>query len=246
MLRTKRWLTAVWHAPYVRPYVEGPMSQVSSSEPTTIGNDVTVRCCYHNVPAQDYYFDFSCRRCFEACGRVYVCRRCIEQGVRCSRCGGLVSEFRRDEGTQSDHAHTARRVEEQQAANAELEDQPVTIEERLAEVELTLYRFSETHEPMPEPPAVVPAATPAGERRLLHPLFRTHLEGDWICYEFHPEDEPQFKVKSSVPRGCRDLKQHNQEVLWKDLPRSEALRQEASFILVQDEAWLSSGWLLGL
>ena len=202
------------------------MSHVSTSAPTSSSDEDKCFICDRG-PAREYFF---CAGCYGE-GRILVCPRCRHQ-VTCQRCGRHV------------------RVEELHGAYtgatvAEVEEDPSTIVERVANVELELSRLRD--ELAPEPgiaPAIdqpsqtsAPLTRPPASRRLQHPIFRVRLDRNYIQYSFHEADEPLFRSNNgrTPPLGCRDLHK-NGRVCWGGLPPCEAVReQDACFFLVHEE-----------
>ncbi|CAE7656954.1 unnamed protein product [Symbiodinium sp. CCMP2592] len=206
------------------------MSHVSTSAPTSSSDEYKCFLC-DQWPAREYFF---CTTCYGD-GRIFVCLGCRQQAT-CQRCRRHV------------------RVEELHSANtvgtvAEVEEDPTTIAERVANVELELsrLRLALRDEPTPAPAIVQPRQTqmpsahsrPPATRRMQHPIRRRQLDNGWLRFDFHKEDEPLFRSKNNngriPPPGCRDLHQ-NGRVCWGGLLPCEAVQeQDACFFLVHEE-----------
>ena len=197
------------------------MSHVSTSAPTSSSDEYKCFLC-DQWPARECFF---CTTCYGD-GRIFVCQECRQQAT-CQRCRRHV------------------RVQELHSANtvgtvAEVEEDPTTIAERVANVELELSRLRQAlrDEPTAAPAIDQPRQTQMPTaRRLQHPIFRRQLDNGWFRYDFHQEDEPLFRSNNgrTPPRGCRDLHQ-NGCVCWGGLPPCEAVQeQDACFFLVHEE-----------
>ena len=201
------------------------MSHVSTSAPSSSTDEYKCFFCDQG-PAREYFF---CAGCYDG-GKIFVCQECRQQ-VTCQRCGRHV------------------RVEELYTVGTVAEvEEPSTIVERVANVELELARLQALRDELAPEPGIAPAIdqpmqtqTPLtrlpAARRLRHPICRVQLDHNYIQYSFHEADEPLFWSKNgrTPPLGCRDLHQ-NGRVCWGGLPPCEAVReQEACFFLVHEE-----------
>ena len=192
-----------------------------------------------------------CRHCAlevgrEEMGRLYACGRCVNAGrVACGWCHRNVqaTDLQVDLGMPGSDADTA-------ALSEQIEEQPASLEDRVAEIEakadLALYR-AEASSSIPAAdgrqganvsPSVASRSTQRlGSGELLKPIYRTNLGNGWFKYQFHPEDEPHMKAKSRIPNGCRDLEICG-KICWRNLSPSDGLRREASHLLVHDSKQL--------